>query len=259
VRAAALAIALLLTACQWPKAETPPQVAGAYQALVAGLDERTPGASFARARDFARANRRYAVAAVAEKEVDAWRAKLEPAYRRARDLAREDRFDEAEAMLRDLAPLEEERAGRLARDFLGFGFQELKASRLLAKGDARGAAAAARELRDKPLTESQVAAAERLLDSAATVDQGVRLTRTTAFRSAARAVHVLLFSIYAEEGRYPAELALDSPRLASLHQSGLLASVAAIEGYSAGSDTFTLVLVGRDPTERVRVTESGIE
>jgi hypothetical protein len=255
----ATALGLLVVAACKGRTETPPHVDRAYRELVASLDEKAPGASFARLRDFARRNERYSISAEADTALDAWRGKLEAAYRRGRDLVREDRFDEAEAVLEDLAPLEDERAGRLARDFLAYDFHEVKASRLLAKGDVAAAQAAARELRAKPLTEAQMAEAERLLDSASIVDAGAQMTRTTAFQSAARSIHVLLHSTYAEEGQFPAALTLDSPALASLRGTGLLRGVAAIEGYTATADGFSFVLVGRDPRQRIRVTQNGIE
>jgi autotransporter translocation and assembly factor TamB len=255
-----LAIALVpaAVACRG-QAETPPEVAQAYRALEASLDERVPGSSFARLRDFARQNGRYAVSAEAASALEAWRAKMDTAYRNSRDLAREGRYGEAEAILNDLASVTDEAAGREARAFLAYEFHKLKASRLLVGGDVEGAEAAARELRERPLTEAQRSETERLLDATALVDAGVRMTRATAFRSAARAVQSLLHSTFAEEGRFPATLALDSPALDSLRGTGLLSGVAAIEGYTATQDTFSFVLVGRDPTERLRVTQSGIE
>jgi hypothetical protein len=255
----ATALGLLVASACKGRTETPPHVDRAYRELVASLDEKAPGASLARLRDFARRNERYSISAEAEPALEAWRAKMEAAYRRGRDLVREDRFDEAEAILKDLAPLEDERAGRLARDFLAYDFHKVKAARLLAKGDVAGAQAAARELRAKPLTEAQVAETERLLDSASIVDAGVRMTRVTAFQSAARSIQVLLHSTYAEEGQYPAALTLDSPTLASLRGTGLLRGVAAIEGYTATADSFSFVLVGQDLRQRIRVTQSGIE
>lgn len=255
----ATALGLLIVSACKGRTETPPQVDRAYRELVASLDEKAPGASFARLRDFARRHERYSISAEADAALEAWRARMEAAYRRGRDLVREDRFDEAEAVLEDLAPLEDERAGRLARDFLAYDFHKVKASRLLAKGDVAAAQAAARELRAKPLTEAQMAEAERLLDSASIVDAGVQMTRTTAFQSAARSIQVLLHSTYAEEGQYPAALTLDSPALASLRGTGLLRGVAAIEGYTATADSFSFVLVGRDPRQRIRVTQNGIE
>jgi hypothetical protein len=247
-----------LSGCQGPT-QTPSEVMEAHRALVRSLDEKAPGTSFTRLRDFARQNERYRIAVEVDRELEAWRAKMEAAYTRSRDLARDDRFEEAEAILGDLAAVTDERAGRLAREFLAYEFEKLKASRLLVKGDAAGARAAALELRAKPLTETQVAETERLLDSTGLVDTAVQMTRTTAFRSAARSIHVLLASTYAEEGQYPAGLTLDSPSLASLRDSGQLRSVAAIEGYTATPDTFAFVLVGRDPRERLRVTQAGIE
>jgi hypothetical protein len=258
--AALLTIALVpgAGACRG-RAQTPPEVTQAYRALVSSLDEKAPGASFARLRDFARQNERYAASADAAAALDEWRGKMETAYRRGRDLAREDRFQEAAAILNDLAGVTDEAAGRQAREFLAYDFHRLEAARRLLKGDVAGATAAARELREKPLTEAQAAETERLLDSTALVDAGMRMTRTTAFESAARAIATALHGSYAEEGQYPATFALDSPALAGLRETDLLATVAAIEGYTATADTFSFVLVGKDPTQRIRITQRGVE
>ncbi len=255
---AAVLVLLGLAACRG-RTEAPPEVALAYRTLVASLDEKAPGTSFVRLRDFAHQNERYAVSTEALAALGPWRRKMEAAYRRSRDLAREGRFDEAEAILNDLASVTGEGAGRLAGEFLAYDFHRLKASRLLVKGDVAGAEVAAKELREMPLTEAQMAETERLLDSTALVDAGVRMTRTTALQSAARSIHVLLHSTYADEGQYPATLTLDSPALASLRDVGLLRSVTAIEGYTATPDTFSFVLVGQDPSQRIRVTQSGME
>jgi hypothetical protein len=245
-------------ACQ-RRAETPPDVARAYRDLVASLDESAPGASLSRLQDFARPNERYAISPDVEAEMEVWRAKLEPAYRKSRDLVRAERFDEAETILKDLAPLENERAGKLAREFLAFDFLHLKASRLLMRGDIAGAQAVARQLRSKPLTAEQVAATERLLDAASTVDVAAGMTAAAAFQAAARSLQVHLQSAFAEEGRYPGALTLDSPSLAGLRAGGSFAGVAAIEDYVAGPDAFSFVLTGKDPGLRLRVTQSGIE
>lgn len=255
---AAIAALLGAWACQ-RRTETPPDVARAYRELLASLDENAPGASLSRLRDFARRNERYAISPAVEADVEIWRAKLEPAYHKGRDLVRAERFDEAEAILKDLAPLENERAGQLARDFLAFDFLHLKASRLLMRADIAGAQAAARELRSRPLTAEQVAATERLLDAASTVGVAAGITAAAAFQAAARTLQVLLHSVYAEEGRYPAALTLDSPVLAGLRDSGSLGEVAAIEGYEASPDAFSFVLRGKDPNQRLRVTQRGID
>ena len=255
---AAIAGLLGVWACQ-RRAETPPDVARAYRDLVASLDESAPGASLSRLLDFAGRSESYAISPAVEAEVEVWRAKLEPAYGKSRDLVRAERFDEAEAILKDLAPLENERAGKLAREFLAFDFLQLKASRLLMRGDIAGAQAVARELRSRPLTAEQVAATERLLDAASTVDVAAGMTAAAAFQAAARSLQVLLHSVYAEEGQYPAALTLDSPVLAGLRDSGSFGRVAAIEGYEASPDAFSFVLRGKDPSQRLRVTESSIE
>jgi hypothetical protein len=255
---AAIAALLGAWACQ-RRTETPPDVARAHRDLIASLDESAPGASLRRLQDFARRNERYAISSAVEAEVGVWRAKLEPAYHKSRDLVRAERFDEAETILKDLAPLENERAGQLAREFLAFDFLHLKASRLLMRGDVAGAQAVARELRSRPLSTEQVAATERLLDAASTVDVAAGMTAAAAFQAAARSLQVLLHSAYAEEGRYPAALTLDSPMLAGLRDSGSFGGVAAIEGYEARPDAFSFVLRGKDPRLRLRVTQSGID
>jgi hypothetical protein len=255
---AAIAGLLASWACE-RRAETPPEVTRAHEELLRSLDENAPGASLGKLREFARRHEQYKVASTVEAEVKAWQAKLEPAYLRSRDLVRAERFDEAEAILRDLAALEDERAGGLAREFLAFEFLQLKASRLLMRGDSAGAQAVARGLRGRPLTPEQLAATERLLDAASTVDVAGDMTAAAAFQATARSLQVVLHSVYAEEGRYPEALTLDSPALAGLRGGGSFDRVAAIEHYAAGPDTFSLVLRGKDPRLQLRVTQGSID
>jgi len=63
-----------------------------------------------------------------------------------------------------------------------------------------------------------------------------------------------------DNGQYPAALTLDSTELASLRSGGpLLDVVASIDDYRATQDTFSLVLTGKDPRQRIRITQTGIE
>jgi len=256
----AIAVGLSVPGCE-RRAETPPEVTQAYTKLLSTLDPNAPGASFARLQEFARRNSRYAISATVETEVKAWRNRLEAAYLTGRDLARQEQFDTAEAILRDLAEnLQDEKAGKLAREFLAFEFYHLKASRLLMKGETAAAEAVARALMKKPLTEEQMAATQRLLDSASTVGIGQRMTRMSALRSAARSLQVFLHSYYAEMGQYPQALTLEGPEIASLRQSGTFSGVVStIEEYAATQDGFSLVVTGKDARERLRVTQSTIE
>jgi hypothetical protein len=96
------------------RGETPPEVAQAFSSLVSSLDPNAPGASFARLEGFARQNSRYAISSIVDIQVKAWRNRLEPAYLRGRDLVREEQFEQAEAILKDLAQLPDEKAGRLS-------------------------------------------------------------------------------------------------------------------------------------------------
>ena len=257
VRALSLMALLSGAACGfW--SETPPDVARAYADLLGGLDPAKPGSAVARLQEFGRRNRAYSIAATVTRDLGPWKGQLEPAYRRARDLAREGRFDEAQAILVDLAQLPEEPAGRMAQAFLSFEFHQLKASQLLLKGDTTAASAAATELRSLPLDETKRPEAERLADSVAMVDSAMRMTRTTAFQSAARAIHVALISSFMDEGRYPDALNLDSPVLANLRNTGVLRSIAGITDYTVKGDEFTLIVTGQDG-QRMRVTNTGVD
>jgi hypothetical protein len=257
-----LAISVVLSSpgCE-KRAETPPDVTQAYNKLLSSLDPSAPGASVARLQGFARQNSRYAISSSVEIEVEAWRNRLEEAYLKGRDLAREDQFDRAEAILKDLAEnLQNERAGRLAREFLAFEFHYMKASRLLLKGDTAAAEAVARDLMQKHLTEEQMVATQRLLDSVSTAGLGLGMTRMTSLRSAARSLQVFLHSYYAEQGQYPKALTLEGPEIASLRNSGSFSGiVSTIEDYATAQDGFSLVITGRDSRQRLRVTQSTIE
>ena len=257
---AAIPVALALVACGKPS-ETPPEVALAYGSLLSSLDPGVPGASFARLQGFASQNSRYAISSTVEIEVKAWRSRLEEAYLKGRDLAREEQFDKAEAVLRDLAEnLQDERAGRLSREFLHFEFPYMKASRLLLKGDATAAETIVRGLTKKSLTEGQMATAQRFLDGVGTASAGAGMMRTTALKSAARTLQVLLHGYYAENGEYPRTLTMESPEIAALRESGSFGGiVAAIDAYAATQDEFSLVITGKGSRERLRITQSAIE
>lgn len=240
--------------------ETPPDVAQAYSTLLGSLDPSSPGTSFTRLEDFISQNSQYAIAATAELELQAWRTRMDEAYLRGRDLVREEQFDQAEAVLNDLARVPEEQAGRLAQEFLAFEFAQMKATRLLQKGDTVAAEAVLRELTTRDLDAEQMAAAQRLLDSTSVVSLGMAMARTTALRSSARTIQVSLFESYVETGHYPAALTLDSPELASLVTGRQLADVvASIDDYRGTRDTFSLILTGKDSGQRLRITESTIE
>jgi hypothetical protein len=254
----AMVAALLVSACGRQPQKTPPEVARAYSALLAGLDATTPGASVARLKDFARRNASYPIAQTVEMDMAPWRRQLEPAYLRARDLVRDGRFDQAQAVLADLAQLDDEPAGRMARDFLSFEFHRLKASQLLLKGDTAGAAVAARELRSLPLAEGQRSEAERLLDSVGLVDSAAKMSRVTALQSAARVIQVALVSSFMDEGRYPETLSLESPVLASLRNPTVLGPVASLDDYTVTGDAFSLIVRAKDG-QRFRVTPERIE
>lgn len=254
---AVLAVLVAAHGCRRP-VETPQEVAHAYSALLASLDASRPGDSVARLQNFATRYAAYPIAQTVAADITPWRRQLEPAYLKARDLARDGRFDEAQTILVDLAQLQDEPAGRMAREFLSFEFHQLKASQLLVKGDTAAARAAGGELRKLPLNEGQRASAERLLDSVGLVDGANRMTRTTALQSAARMIQVALHGSFAEEGRYPELLDMASPVLANLRATGVLSPVARIDNYTSKGDEFSLIVSGADG-QRIRVTHTGLE
>jgi len=254
---AAAAATAAVSACQSSRA-TPPEVRSAHVALRASLDPAAPGLSLLRLQEFARRHARYDIAPEVSRDITRWQPLLEPAYRRARDLAREGAFDAAEDILADLALVPDQPAGRQAREFLAFEFHEVKASRLLVTGDAEGAEAAARQALGRPLDEGQMAAAQQLLDAAALAKLGATMTRTTALRSAAKVLQTWLYSNYVDNGRFPERLTLDDPDLAPLRDTGTLDVVAGFEDYRAADDTFSVLVVGRSG-ERFRVTERVVE
>lgn len=256
-----LLIALCATAptgCQ-RRAETPPDVAQAYAELTKSLDSGAPGASFVKIAEFGRVNSGYAIADTVDRDLQTWRGRLDAAYLSGRDLVREQRFDEAEAVLTDLARVPNEKSGKLAKEFLAFEFPQMKATRLLQQGDTDGAQRVLRELTKHDLTADQMTAAQRNLDATSTVGFAATMVRTTAMKSAAHVVQVFLYSSYVDNGRYPATISLDSPELASLRSSGTLDVVGSIDDYRATTDTFSLILTGKDPRQRIRITHEGIQ
>jgi hypothetical protein len=247
-----------LPACQSRQA-TPPDVLAAYSDLVASLDAEAPGMSALRLEEFARRHARYEIAGQADHDIAAWRARLQPAYLRARDLARQGEFDAAESILKDVALVSGDPAARQAGEFLAFEFHKLKASRLLLTGDTEGAAAAATQLLGSGGGEDQVAAAQQLLDAAAMAELGAQMTRTTALQSAARALHVAVVSSYVDNGQFPEHLSLDDPALSSLRGTGALAVIERLDDYRATRDTFSVTVVAKGSGQRLRVTHRGIE
>lgn len=185
-------------------------------------------------------------------------AQRDEAYLKARDLVREQKFDDAEAILKDLALTPNDKSGKLAKEFLGFEFPQMKASRLLQQGDTEGAQAVLRGLTRQDLTAEQMAATQRQLDSATVVGFGNTMMRTTALKSAARVIQVYVHSSYADNGQFPASLSLNSPELASLRGGGSLDAVGSIDEYRATTDTFSLIVTGKDPRQRIQITHEGI-
>ena len=236
----------------------PPDVRAEHAGLVASLDQNAPGLAVLRLQEFARRRERYASALGVQHDIARWRALLEPAYRRARDLARDGAFDEAERVLVDLALVPDEPAGRLSREFLAFDFHKLKASRLLVAGDAEGAETAARQVLARPLGDQEMAAAQQVLDMAALAKLGAQMTKTTALQSAAKTVQVCLVSYCVEYGRYPERFTLDDPALEMARATRTLDVVARLEDYRADTDTFSLIVVGRSGA-RFLVTDRTVE
>ncbi|MDA8139718.1 MAG: hypothetical protein M0036_13800, partial [Desulfobacteraceae bacterium] len=170
-----------------------------------------------------------------------------------------DRY-EAESILKDLADnLQEERPGRLSREFLNFDFPFTKASRLLLKGEIAAAEKTIRDLMKKNLTEEQMVAAQRFLDGAGTTSLINRKIRKASLISAANIMRAHLSAYYANWGQYPNELNSHSLELISLHDNEIFnKAVSSIENYTSTHDDFSLILVGKDTSERIRLTQNGI-
>lgn len=250
-------LALTSSACESRQA-TPAEVQAAYADLVASLEPAAPGFALLRLEAFARRNADYDIVVEVERRAVEWRQRLQPAYLNARELARQGQFDLAETILKDLALVPGEAAGAEAIDFLAFDFHKLEASSLLVTGDSEGAAAAARGLLAGAKGSEEMAAAQQLMDVAAVAELGARMTRTTALQSSARALHVFLLSSYVDNGQYPQRLSLDDPDLSYLRDTGSLRAIDRLEGYRSTTDTFSVIVVGKDG-QRLRVTNSAVE
>jgi hypothetical protein len=161
--------------------------------------------------------------------------------------------------LGEVAAIEGYEAGPDAFSFVLRGKDPRLRLRVTQRGIDAAGGAASPPRRGEPVTDAPAPGTDRRLDLAGAVDARVRMTRVTPFQSAARSLQVLLHGIYAEDGRYPEALALDSPALAGLRSNRFFSGVAAIEDYAAGPDAFSFVLRGKDPSQRLRVTESTIE
>ena len=226
--------------------------------LVASLDQKAPGLAVLRLQEFARRRERYALALAIQDDIARWQALLEPAYRNARDLARDGAFDEAERVLVDLALVPDEPAGRLSRDF----------SRSIST-TSRPRACSSRATRSsgpRRRTAGAGPAARRRTDGGGPADARHGRPRQTGRRDDEddRAAiggengAGLPGVVYVKYGSYPERFTLDDPALEMGRSTRTLDAVARFKDYRGDADTFSLIVVGKSGA-RFLVTDRTVE
>jgi len=256
-----VALATLAVAGCAAKRETPPEVARAYEELLARADADAPGALVAGLERFRRDNARYRISATVSDEIKRVRRTAEGRYHLARDLAREGALGRAERILTDLADnLPDTDDGRSAVQYLKFDFPFFKAQQLMAAGDFDEAERTARRLLANRVAPPQSDAIERLLDAIAAARKAAERAAMGRAMSAGQVLRVCLQSLFAERGAYPSQLSFEALELGDpTAEAQVRKALSAIEEYVASGSGFSLVAVGKDGKTRVRVSGEGVE
>lgn len=239
---------------------TPPEVDAEFEALLETVDLGAPGESIAQLTEFRSRNEEYDIVAEVDIEIDRLLSVADGRYSEARELAREGEFERAEAMLQDLAThVPETSAGESAREHLAFDFRFGQAQWLMVRQRWDESAAVARPLLDRELTRAQRDEVEALLDNAGHVGAAYSQATRTQARVACRHIVILLQMMYAEEGRYPAQLSLaDVEEWDPMGSRSVLRSLSAIEDYASSNDGYSFTAVGAENGHRIRVVDGVI-
>ncbi len=251
---------LVLSGCTGTQA-TPEEVVQSYARLKAELDEDTPGASTEKLETFRKQNARYQIAKTISEDIARLRSKAKGQFHRARDLARDGKFDQAEKILHDLSRhFSDAEEGKMAKQFMQFDLYALRATRLMMDRRLHEAEQTVREALRKDLTQEQIFQLERMLDGISNAKLSQAMSSFAQLQSIARNLHVLLEMHHAENGRYPASLSLDDLRLGDPSiQNRIREALLAIEDYQVSDNRYSFVAVGKDGKTRLRVTPGEIQ
>lgn len=260
----ALVLALLVSAvavgCSRPE-PTPPEVTAEYEALLEAVPAQPPGVSVARLKEFQERYQGFDIATPVEAEIDRIRALADGRYHEARELAREGEFDEAEAVLQDLAThLPETSGGESAAEHLAFDFYFGKAQWLMVRQRWEESEEVARILLDRELTRAQREQLEAILDNAGHVGAARSQAVRAQARAARRHITILLEMMYAEEGRYPSQLSLaDMEAWDPMGSRSIRRALSSIEDYRATDRGASFTAVSAAGQHRIRVVDGEIE
>lgn len=238
--------------------DPPDSVLTQLQVVVADVDPAWPGASSARLRAFLAAHSGYTTDAVVHENLAELAAVTEPRYLQARDLAREGAFDEAEAILQDLAThLPESPGGEKARDHLSFEFHIGKAQHHLYRQRFAEAGRIVAPLRERDLDVQQARMVEQILDNVGHVTAAMSVIERQQAEGEVRQILVALMTEMVTEGEFPPDLTLPQLRR-SRWFSGSLESIAQLRDYRVGNGTVSFTAV-TPSGHRVRVVEGQLQ
>jgi hypothetical protein len=250
---------LLLAACA--STPTPDYINQEYDDLKKGLNPDCAGDAIEKLSAFRDKYKTYAIAAAAADEIAALRRRVPAQYERARELARQDEFDRAEAMLADLAAhFPGTKEATLAGEYLRFDFPLFKAQRLLATGRAEEADAVLRALRARTQQPLQIQQIERARDVASHMRVAQNKSAENRLHAACRALQMLLAERYAKQAAYPSTLAYDDLKLGDPpREKRLRETIGAIEEYRSTREGYSLLAVAKDGRTKCRLTPERIE
>lgn len=249
---------LFFFSCQ--KDETPDYVTESYEDICKNLDEDAIGKSILELEAFKSRTGQYKISEKVSEKIENLRKKVKGQYAKARDLAREENLERAEKILEDLAiHFSDTTDGKMAKKYLRFEYPMFKANRLLMNRKLDEAKTILTKLQTKELTANETQHLERLLDSISTTQKAVSFSGERKFKAACRMLLINLKRYRGENGEYPNILSLDSDKLLSKNSDVVRESISNIENYSAGKDKFSLTAVGKDPKNRAKVTQKGVE
>ena len=225
------------------------------------LDERKPGASTTALSEFLLRHRGYETDALVEREIERFRSVAKGRYHAARELARRGEFDEAEAILTDLARnLPDTPDGEMAVEHLDFGFYMNRAQHLMMRQRFDEAGVLARKVLELDLSPVQAAQAEQVLDTVGQANAAFGMIERQEAYAATRQLLITLEMQYVEEGQYPYRVSLrDVERWDPMNGRAILRGLSKIERYSVGQHSVSFVAVSADGNHRIEVVDGEIQ
>jgi hypothetical protein len=239
----------------------PPEVASELVALLDSADERYPGAAVASFEEFLERHHGYETDRLARSEIDHYRSLSIGRYRHARQIARDGRFEDAEAILLDLAHyLPDSEDGERAQGHLEYDFYLNQAQHYLVRQRFKEAERVARALLQKDLTPSQAEPIEQILDSVGHVGAALGQAERASMMSACRQLMMMLAQTFVEEGSYPSELSIRTiEEWDPMMGRSILRTISSIENYRASDGLYSFTAVGSSGGNRIEVVDCEIQ